>query len=55
MEYTKEFLLNHIANLEKQLDSHKRQIVTLETRLRYAYSQVEDEAISEDQLELDCE
>lgn len=55
MEYTKEFLLNHIANLEKQLESHKRQIVTLETRLKYAYSKVEDDSIHEDQLELDCE
>ena len=55
MEYTKEFLLNHIANLEKQLDSHKRQIILLERRLRFAYSQVEDVAVNEDQLELDCE
>ena len=53
MEYTKEFLLNHIANLEKQLDLHKRQIVLLENRLRYANSEVDK--INEDQLELDCE
>jgi hypothetical protein len=55
VEYTKEFLLNHIANLEKQLDSHKRQIILLERRLRFAYSKVEDNTINEDQLELDCE
>lgn len=55
MEYTKEYLLKHIANLEKQLDLHKRQIVVLENRLRYAYSKVEDNTINEDQLELDCE
>ena len=55
MEYTKEYLLKHIANLEKQLDSHKRQIVLLERRLRFAYSQVVDVTVNEDQLELDCE
>ena len=55
MEYTKEYMLKHIANLEKQLESYKRQIVTLETRLKYAYSKVQDDSIHEDQLELDCE
>lgn len=55
MEYTKEYLLKHIANLEKQLDLHKRQIVVLENRLRYAYSKVENDTVHEDQLELDCE
>ena len=48
-------MLNHIANLEKQLESYKRQIVTLETRLKYAYSKIEGDSVHEDQLELDCE
>jgi len=55
MQYTQKFLLNHIENLERQLDLHKRQIVVLENRLKYAYSKVEDNTINEDQLELDCE